>query len=105
MTDINLNHIAIVVDDLDAALRFWRDAPRLDRKPATFEFVPGEAVEIAMLRLGNAHIELSSAHHSRQRRRQIPGQARTRPAPLLPRSPRPGYQTRGTPGKRLRAHK
>ena len=26
MTDIKLNHLAIVVDDMDAALRFWRES-------------------------------------------------------------------------------
>ncbi len=56
-TEISLNHLAILVDDMDAALRFWRDSLGLtltgDRQP-----VPAEAVDIACLALGHAHIEL-----------------------------------------------
>ena len=57
MTDINLNHLAIVVDDLDAALRFWRESLGLAQAGAV-ESIPDEAVDIAMLSLGDAHIEL-----------------------------------------------
>ena len=56
MTDINLNHIAIVVDDLDAALAFWRDNLGLTGHAVTS--VPSEEVDIAFLELGDAHIEL-----------------------------------------------
>lgn len=57
MTDIKLNHLAIVVDDLDAALRFWRDS--LGLSPAgDRQSVPAEAVDIACLTLGDAQIEL-----------------------------------------------
>lgn len=57
MTDINLNHIAIVVDDMESALRFWRERLGLPQAGAV-ETVPDEAVDIAILRLGDAHIEL-----------------------------------------------
>lgn len=57
MTDINLNHIAIVVDDLDAALRFWRERLGLPQAGA-IESVPEEGVDIAMLSLEDARIEL-----------------------------------------------
>ena len=57
MTDITLNHIAIVVDDMDAALRFWRGSLGLVQAGAV-ETVPAEAVDIAFLALGDAHIEL-----------------------------------------------
>lgn len=57
MDETKLNHIAIVVDDLDAALRFWRGSLGLPQAGAV-ESVADEAVEIAILSLGDAHIEL-----------------------------------------------
>ena len=57
MTKIKLNHMALVVADLDKSLGFWRDDIGL---PAVGEpqTVPDEAVSIAFLDLGNAHLEL-----------------------------------------------
>ncbi len=57
MTKIKLNHLALVVADLDKALGFWRDDIGLSAvgEPQT---VPDEAVSIAFLDLGNAHLEL-----------------------------------------------
>jgi len=57
MTDIKLNHLAIVVDDMDAALRFWRESLGL-RQVGAAQSIPAEAVDIAILSLGDAHIEL-----------------------------------------------
>lgn len=57
MTDIKLNHLAIVVDDMDAALRFWRESLGLSLAGA-IESVSAEEVDIAILKLGNANIEL-----------------------------------------------
>ncbi|MCY3977947.1 MAG: methylmalonyl-CoA epimerase [Chloroflexi bacterium] len=57
MTDIKLNHLAIVVDDMEAALRFWRESLGLAQS-GEIESVPAEAVDIAFLRLGDVHIEL-----------------------------------------------
>ncbi len=57
MTDIKLNHLAIVVDDMDAALRFWRESLGLTQA-GDVQSVPAEAVDIAFLTLGDAHIEL-----------------------------------------------
>ncbi len=57
MTDIKLNHLAIVVDDMDAALRFWREILGLSQA-GDVKAVPAEAVDIAFLTLGDAHIEL-----------------------------------------------
>ncbi len=57
MTDIKLNHLAIVVDDMVAALRFWRESLGL-AQTGEIESVPAEAVDIAFLSLGDAHIEL-----------------------------------------------
>ena len=51
-----INHVAIVVEDLDAALRFWRDALGLPLSKT--EENPGENVAIAFLPLGESEIEL-----------------------------------------------
>ena len=57
MPEITLNHLALVVDDLDAALNFWSGALglQLDGKA---EFVPDEEVNIAFLNIGEARLEL-----------------------------------------------
>lgn len=57
MTDIKLNHLAIVVDDMGAALRFWRESLGL-AQAGVIQSVPDEAVDIAILQLGDVHIEL-----------------------------------------------
>lgn len=57
MTHINLNHLAIVVDDMDTALRFWSESLGLAQAGAV-ESVRDEAVDIAFLSLGDARIEL-----------------------------------------------
>ena len=57
MSDITLNHLAIVVDDMEAALRFWRESLGLSQASET-QSVPAEDVDIAFLTLGDAHIEL-----------------------------------------------
>lgn len=54
--EIKVDHIAVVVDDLQAALRFWQTALGLEL--GRIEDVQDEAVEVAFLSLGNAHIEL-----------------------------------------------
>ena len=56
MSNMKLNHLALVVDDLDEALRFWRDC--LGLVGGGVESVPAEAVDLAFLELGDAHIEL-----------------------------------------------
>ena len=57
MPEITLNHIALVVEDLDAALNFWSGVLglQLDGKAA---FVPNEEVNIAFLNIGEARLEL-----------------------------------------------
>lgn len=57
MTDIKLNHLAVIVDDMEAALRFWRERLGLTQAGAA-ESVPDEAVDIAFIELGEARIEL-----------------------------------------------
>ena len=56
MTPIKINHVAVVVDDVNAALGFWRDA--LGLPLAHSERNEGEAVEIAFLPVGEGEIEL-----------------------------------------------
>ncbi len=51
-----INHVAVVVEDLDSALTFWRDA--LGLPLASTESNPGEQVDIAFLPVGDSEIEL-----------------------------------------------
>lgn len=53
---ITINHIAVVVADMDAALRFWRDALGLPLQHT--ERNEGEGVDIAFLPVGEGEIEL-----------------------------------------------
>jgi methylmalonyl-CoA/ethylmalonyl-CoA epimerase len=52
----NINHIAVIVPELDSALTFWVDALglKLDRT----EEVPAEGVDVAFLPVGGSNIEL-----------------------------------------------
>jgi methylmalonyl-CoA/ethylmalonyl-CoA epimerase len=52
----NINHIAIIVPDLEGALGFWEGA--LGLKLARTESVPGEGVEVAFLPVGESNVEL-----------------------------------------------
>lgn len=51
-----INHIAILVDDLEATLEFWQDALGLDL--TEIQEVPGEQAKIAFLPTGDSEIEL-----------------------------------------------
>jgi methylmalonyl-CoA/ethylmalonyl-CoA epimerase len=51
-----INHIAILVDDMEATLAFWRDAIGLEL--THFEDVPAENAQIAFLPTGDSEIEL-----------------------------------------------
>jgi len=51
-----INHIAILVDDLDASLHFWQDA--LGLKLSHTEDIPAEQAMIAFLPTGDSEIEL-----------------------------------------------
>ncbi|HEY62317.1 MAG TPA: methylmalonyl-CoA epimerase [Anaerolineae bacterium] len=51
-----INHIAIVVDDFESALTFWRDALGLEIQKV--EEVPEQQVSIAFIPLGETEIEL-----------------------------------------------
>jgi methylmalonyl-CoA/ethylmalonyl-CoA epimerase len=51
-----INHIAILVDDLEATVRFWQDA--LGLEVSHTEDIPGEQAMIAFLPTGDSEIEL-----------------------------------------------
>jgi methylmalonyl-CoA/ethylmalonyl-CoA epimerase len=53
---IKINHIAVAVEDIDAALSFWRDAlgMRLDH----VEEVPSQKARVAFLPVGESEVEL-----------------------------------------------
>jgi methylmalonyl-CoA/ethylmalonyl-CoA epimerase len=53
---MHINHLAIAVPDLDAAMAFYRDALGLDVQQV--EDVPHEGVRVAFLPIGASHIEL-----------------------------------------------
>lgn len=56
MKPLKINHVAIVVEDIDAALDFWQQAfgLRLDH----VEEVPSQKSKVAFLPLGESEIEL-----------------------------------------------
>lgn len=56
MSGIKINHLAVVVPDVDEALSFWRDALGLPFNGT--EEVPAEAVKVGFLEAGDSHIEL-----------------------------------------------
>jgi methylmalonyl-CoA/ethylmalonyl-CoA epimerase len=57
MTQVKkINHVAIVVADLDAALGFWRDALGLELHHV--EDVPSQKAQVAFLPLGDSEVEL-----------------------------------------------
>ncbi len=57
MTSVKrINHIAIIVDEIEEALHFWRDA--LGLKVARVEEVPDQDSIVAFLPVGDMEIEL-----------------------------------------------
>lgn len=56
MTPIKIDHIAVVVEDMDAALNFWQNA--LGLPLGGKESNEHEAVDIAFLEAGQSRIEL-----------------------------------------------
>lgn len=51
-----LNHVAIVVPDIEGALAFWRDGLGLDLQH--IEDVPSQKSQVAFLPLGESEVEL-----------------------------------------------
>jgi methylmalonyl-CoA/ethylmalonyl-CoA epimerase len=56
MTIKRINHVAIVVPDIDEALTFWRDALGLDL--SHIEEVPEQETVVAFLPTGESQVEL-----------------------------------------------
>jgi len=56
MPVIKVDHVAVVVADMDTALGFWRDA--LGLPLGGTESVPSEAVDVAFLPVGESRVEL-----------------------------------------------
>lgn len=56
MPPVKINHVAIVVEDVQAALHFWQTALGLPLHHV--EHNEGEAVDIAFLPVGDSEIEL-----------------------------------------------
>jgi methylmalonyl-CoA/ethylmalonyl-CoA epimerase len=57
MTEIKkINHVAIVVEDIESALHFWRDQLGLDL--SHIEDVPSQASKVAFLPVGEGEVEL-----------------------------------------------
>lgn len=55
-TALRVHHLAVVVDDMDRALSFWRDALGLEL--AGIREVPEQASQVAFLPAGEVEIEL-----------------------------------------------
>ncbi len=53
---LKINHVGIVVSDLDAALPFWRDCLGLPLDHV--ESVPSQQAEVAFMPLGQSEVEL-----------------------------------------------
>lgn len=52
----SINHIAVVVPEMDAALAFWVDALGLELERT--EQVPSEGVDVAFLPVGGSNVEI-----------------------------------------------
>lgn len=53
---IKINHVAIVVENIDEALKFWRDALGLSMDH--LEDVPSQQSQVAFLPVGSSEVEL-----------------------------------------------
>ncbi len=51
-----INHVAIVVSDIEESLKFWRDAMGIDLHHV--EDVPSQKAMVAFLPLGDSEVEL-----------------------------------------------
>ena len=52
----SINHVAIVVEDMDESLTFWRDALGIELREV--RDVPAEKSQVAFLPLGGSEVEL-----------------------------------------------
>ncbi len=77
-----INHIAVLVDDLEATIHFWQDALGLTLTHT--EEVPGEQAVIAFLPTGDSEIELVKPTSDDFGLSPLPGEARAGHASYLP---------------------
>ncbi|MBZ0291789.1 MAG: methylmalonyl-CoA epimerase [Anaerolineae bacterium] len=56
MTSIHIDHVAVVVEDIDSALGFWQQALGLECQG--IKDIQEEEVQVAFLEVGESHIEL-----------------------------------------------
>ena len=73
-----INHVAVVVDDMDKALSFWRDA--LGMELQEMREVPAEKSQVAFLPLSGSEVELVQPTSDDSGHREISGQTWTRHA-------------------------
>ena len=74
-----IDHVGVAVQEIDASLELYRDLFELD--VAHREIVQEQGVEAVLLDVGENHVELLAPLRPRHARRQVPRQARPRPAP------------------------
>ena len=74
-----INHVAVVVADIDQALTFWRDALGLHLHHV--EEVPSQKAVVAFLPVGDSEVELVKPTTDDFGAGQIPGRTRRRDAP------------------------
>ncbi len=79
---IKIDHLALLVDDLDAALDFWQVA--LGLQASQVSDVPAEQAQIAFLPAGGSLIELVRPTTADSGLGALPGKAWPRHAPYLP---------------------
>jgi methylmalonyl-CoA/ethylmalonyl-CoA epimerase len=53
---LKINHIALVVEDMEKALTFWRDGLGMELQEV--EEVPEQEARVAFLPIGESHVEL-----------------------------------------------
>ena len=51
-----INHVAVAVEDIETAMRFWQDA--LGIQPDHIEEVPSQKAKVAFLPIGESEVEL-----------------------------------------------
>ena len=77
-----INHVAVVVDDMEKSLSFWRDALGIEMHG--FRDVPAEQSRVALLPLAGSEVELVQPTTAELGPCQISGEARAGHAPHLP---------------------
>ncbi len=77
-----VNHVAVVVDDMEKSLLFWRDA--LGIQLHELRDVPAEKSQVAFLPVAGAEVELVMPTTDDSGNCQISRQARTGNASSLP---------------------